>query len=440
MIKVVGGGFAGVEAAWAAANRGQQVELYEMRPSKMTPAHQTDFLAELVCSNSFKSLNPDSPSGQLKSEMDALGSIMLNVARKHAVPGGEALCVERNGFANEVTDMIQSHPNIRIVREEWTPEKLTDDITIIATGPLTSETLSNWLISETGNENLYFYDAVSPTIEADSLDMTIVWEQSRYDKGDSAYINCPFTKDEYDAFIDALLEADQAVQHEFEQGKYFEGCMPIEEIARRGRESLAFGNFKPVGLTDPRTGKRPHAVVQLRPENREKTLYSMVACQTRMKWGDQKRVLSMIPGLKSAEFVRMGVIHRNTYLNSPLILNGFLQFQKHPNMLFAGQITGVEGYVESGAIGILAGINATFMSNGEQLLLPPRASAYGCLISHVTNKDTPDFSPMNINWGLFPKPDVQIRDKGARRIAQLTAARKAFHSWHEEIKSPSVRA
>lgn len=438
MITVVGGGFAGVEAAWAAANRGQKVRLFEMRPIKMTPAHQTEYLAELVCSNSFKSLNPDSPTGQLKWEMEVLGSIILPVAKKHAVPGGEALCVERIGFASEITELIEQHPNITIVRKEWTPNDLSDEPTIIASGPLTSEIVGEWLVNVTGSDNLFFYDAVSPTIEADSLDSSIIWEQSRYDKGDAAYLNCPFSKEEYVAFIDALLDADQAVKHEFESGKYFEGCMPIEEIAQRGKESLSYGNFKPVGLRDPRTGMRPHAVVQLRPENREKSLYSMVACQTRMKWGDQKRVFQLIPGLANAEFVRMGVIHRNTYMNSPVVMDGLLRFRKQNNVLFAGQITGVEGYLESGAIGILAGINASKIITNEILTIPPLDTAYGCLVSHITNTESPAFAPMNINWGLFPKPSVEIRDKGLRRKMQLETARKEFTLWQESVISPSA--
>ncbi len=438
MITVVGGGFAGVEAAWAAANRGQKVRLYEMRPLKMTPAHQTDFLAELVCSNSFKSVNPESPAGLLKQEMLKLGSIVLEVAKTHSVPGGEALCVERNGFAMEITNKIETHPNIEVARLEWTPDLLNNGVTIIATGPLTSTAVSDWMLKLTNSSHLYFYDAVSPTVEADTINYDVVWEQSRYDKGEAAYLNCPFNKDQYDTFIEELLNADQATQHDFEKGKYFEGCMPIEEIAKRGKQSLAFGNFKPVGLTDPKTGRRPYAAVQLRPENKQKTLYSVVACQTRMKWGDQKRVLRMIPGLENAEFPRLGVIHQNIYLNSPDFLDEFLRSKTEPKILFAGQITGVEGYVESAATGILAGINATVLASDSALNPPPRESALGCLISHITNVHSPSFAPMNMNWGLFPPIETVNHDKRERRLEQIRIATERFGTWIEMIKSPLI--
>jgi methylenetetrahydrofolate--tRNA-(uracil-5-)-methyltransferase len=434
-IEVVGGGFAGCEAAWAAANLGVRVRLYEMRPRKMTPAHKTDKLAELVCSNSFKSLNPDSPAGQLKAEMEALGSLMIPTAKKHALPSGEALGVDREAFAAEMTRKVEGHPNITVLREEFLPPTTeTHDLSpplIIATGPLTSDNLSAWLAQVAGSDHLHFYDAVSPTVDASTIDRSIAWEQSRYDKGDAAYINCPLDKQEYERFVDALLQADQAPLHDFEETPlYFEGCMPIEEIAKRGRESLRFGNFKPVGLTDPRTGKRAYAVIQLRPENSEKSLYSMVACQTRMKWGDQKRVFQSIPGLESAEFVRLGVMHRNTYVDSPRLLNADLSLRTGGRLIYlAGQLTGVEGYVESGAIGILAGLNAAHKLLGKPLAPPPRECAYGCLMAHVTNAESPHYAPMNINWGLFPEPEPQVKDKGARRSAKLLAARDQFQRW-----------
>lgn len=438
VITIVGGGFAGCEAAWAAANRGARVRLYEMRPVKMTPAHKTEKLAELVCSNSFKSKNPDSPAGQLKWEMVRLGSLMIPIAEKNSVPGGEALAVDRERFADDMTRQIETHPVIEVVRKEFDP--LTYDFAsgplIIATGPLTSDKVANWLSKITETEGLYFYDAVSPTVTADSIDMSKVWEQSRYDKGDSGYLNCPMTKEQYETFVDALLRAEQAPLHDFEHAKYFEGCMPIEEIAARGRDSLRFGNFKPVGLKNPHTGERAYAVVQLRPENRERTLYSLVGCQTRMRWGAQKEVLRMIPGLENAEFVRYGVIHRNTYVNAPRILRYDLsldpdrtRIEQRDRVYLAGQITGVEGYVESGAIGILAGINAALWLWGENLTPPPRESAFGSLLSHVTNTHAPNFAPMNINWGLFPEPDVQPGDKARRRALKLQAARSAFERW-----------
>ncbi len=403
-----------------------------MRPAKETPAHKTDKLAELVCSNSFKSLNPDSPAGQLKAEMEALGSLMIPTAKKHSVPGGEALAVDRDAFADEMTERITTHPLIEVVREEWPPGDI-EHPTIIATGPLTSERLSEWIAKLAGREHLYFYDAVSPTVDASTIDMAQAWEQSRYDKGDAAYINCPMDTEQYDAFVDSLLAAEQAPLHGFEKGKYFEGCMPIEEIAQRGRESLRFGNFKPVGLTNAHTRERAYAVLQLRPENREKTLYSMVACQNRMRWGEQKRVFQLVPGLQNAEFVRYGVIHRNTYLDSPRLIGQDCRALDGKPLFFAGQITGVEGYVESGAIGVLAGINAARIVRGLEVLMPPRPCAYGCLTSHITNAESPEFSPMNINWGLFPDPEPPIKDKGARRSAKLENARKAFKNWLGEF-------
>lgn len=449
IVTVVGGGFAGCEAAWAAANRGAQVRLYEMRPSKMTPAHKTDKLAELVCSNSFKSTNPNSPAGILKAEMTALGSLMIPTALKHTVPGGEALAVDRDAFAKEMTECIESHHNIQVIRSEFDPEAFNPSSgpLIIATGPLTSDVLSTWLAKITGRRHLYFYDAVSPTVTSESIDRSIVWLQSRYDKGDAAYLNCPFTKQQYEQFIDALLRAEQSPLHDFEKGKYFEGCMPIEEIAARGRDSLRFGNFKPVGLRNPNTGERAYAVVQLRPENREGTLYSLVACQTRMKWGAQKEVLRMIPGLENAEFVRLGVIHRNTYVDSPRVLNSNLSLDPDrtslPNgaaVFLAGQLTGVEGYVESGAIGILAGIAAIHKLEGSPWIAPPRESAYGSLLAHVTNDATPEFAPMNINWGLFPDPEPTIKDKSARREVKLGAARSSFDSWLAGLSNTLVSA
>lgn len=439
-VTVVGGGFAGCEAAWAAARLGARVTLYEMRPTVMTPAHSTHLLAELVCSNSFKSDDPASPPGQLKAEMVALGSIMIPAARQHSVPGGSALAVDRDKFSAEVTRRIEAHPGIEVVRKEWTPDLATGEPVVIATGPLTSPRLSEWISQITGKEHLYFYDAVSPTVMADTVDRSVAWEQSRYDKGEAAYLNCPMTKEQYERFVDALLAAEQVTPHDFEEGKYFEGCMPIEEIARRGRNSLAFGNFKPVGLTDPRTGRRPYAVIQLRPENREKTMYSLVACQTRMKWGAQAEVFRLVPGLESAEFVRFGVMHRNTYLDSPRLVDQYLRFRWPDDgeglpLFFAGQITGVEGYVESGATGILAGINAFRASIGDLLVSPPRPSALGSLLAHVTNAETREFSPMNINWGLFPPLPEAPRDKAARRKAQIERARKSFAAWASTLST-----
>lgn len=466
MITIVGAGFAGVEAAWAAAERGVKVRLYEMRPKRKTPAHTTDYFAELVCSNSFKSKLPTSPAGQLKAEMLALGSIVLPTAEEHSVPAGEALGVDRDAFAAAITQKIEAHPLIEVVRDEFTPamaEELLSrsEILMLATGPLTSPELAQWLAEKTGRAHLYFYDAVSPTVDAASLDRNIIFAQSRYDKGEGDdYLNCPFEKDSYLAFVEALKTAERAPIHSFEAGgvrgevsldpgyaledksaegsleerfiekiKYFAGCTPIEAIADGGERSLAFGNFKPVGLTDPRTGRRPYAALQLRPENREKTLYSLVACQTRLKWGEQKRVFQMVPGLENAEFIRFGVIHRNTYIEAPTALTPQLEMRNQPGLYIAGQLTGVEGYVESAAMGIYAALAVVARLKGEELPVPPRACAYGSLVSHLQDETPREFAPMNINWGLFPDPVEPTRDKGIKRAKKLEAAQAGFAEW-----------
>jgi methylenetetrahydrofolate--tRNA-(uracil-5-)-methyltransferase len=455
VITVVGGGFAGVEAAWAAARLGVPVRLYEMRPGKSTPAHKTAHLAELVCSNSFKSASPASPAGLLKTEMDALGSLVLEVARETSVPGGEALCVDRDAFGAEITRRIESERLIEIVREEFLPEMaksaLGEGPLILAGGPLCSEPLSEWLAELTGRQHLYFYDAVSPVVDASTVDRDVVFSQNRYDKGgEDGYLNCPFDRDTYGAFVAALVSAERAPIHAFEAGgvrespdarcptaeaaflekvKYFAGCTPIEAIAEKGQRSLAFGNFKPVGLTDPRTGRRPFAALQLRPENRERTLYSLVACQTRLRWGDQRRVFRMVPGLENAEFVRYGVIHRNTYVEAPKCLEPSLRLRGTEAIFLAGQLTGVEGYVESAAMGILSGLNAARTVLGLGTPAPPRASAYGSLLSHLADDTQREFAPMNINWGLFPEPEEPCRDKGVRRAVKLEDATRAFQAW-----------
>jgi methylenetetrahydrofolate--tRNA-(uracil-5-)-methyltransferase len=485
MITVVGAGFAGVEAAWAIARLGLRVRLIEMRPVQTTPAHQTDLFAELVCSNSFKSQAPASPAGQLKGEMDALGSLVLEVAREHSVPGGQALCVDREAFARAITERIESHPLITVERREFSAEEASaflppppeakreeegsrgvevsaqgpGDLLILATGPLTSPELSEWLARATGRRHLYFYDAVSPTVDAASLDMDVVFAQSRYDKGGDDYLNCPFDKESYEAFVQELMAAERAPIHAFEAGgvrtaqedgktteeafletiKYFSGCTPIEAIAEKGARSLAFGNFKPVGLTDPRTGRRPYAALQLRPENAEKTLYSLVACQTRLRWGEQKRVFRMVPGLQRAEFVRFGVIHRNTYLEAPKALDPHLRLRASPRVFVSGQLTGVEGYVESAAMGILTGLHAAYFSLGREPLDPPRETAYGSLLAHLRDDTPREFAPMNINWGLFPEPPFETRDKGVRREAKLKAARQGLERWLEALGAPEPK-
>lgn len=453
MVTIVGGGFAGVEAAWAAAKSRSQVRLVEMRPIRMTPAHKTDLLSELVCSNSFKSKLPTTPAGRLKAEMIALGSLVIPTGETHAVPGGEALCVDRDRYARAITTAIEAHPSIEIVRAEFDgiacESALKEGPVVLATGPLTSPGLSAFLAELTGREHLYFYDAVSPVVDATTLDRSVVFAQSRYDKGDGDdYLNCPFDQETYERFVAELVAAERAPIHDFEAGeefgpndvrlkeakfleqiRYFAGCTPIEAIADHGARSLAFGNFKPVGLKDPRTGRRPYAALQLRPENREKSLYSLVACQTRLKWGEQKRVFRMVPGLEQAEFVRFGVIHRNTYLEAPRVLDDRLQMRARRGLFIAGQLTGVEGYVESAAMGILAGLQAAAFEHGDTIACPPRATAYGSLIAHLQDTTDRDFAPMNINWGLFPDPEPFIKDRGRRQESKLAAAEAAFSGW-----------
>ena len=475
MITVVGGGFAGVEAAWAAAERGVPVRLYEMRPVRNTPAHTTEFLAELVCSNSLKSKSPTSPAGQLKAEMQALGSVVLKTAYEHEVPAGQALGVDRDAFGVAITERIRSHPLIELVREEFTPQRLerlleAKEIVILATGPLTSPEIADWLARATGRAHLYFYDAVSPTVDAASLDRSIVFAQSRYDKGEGDdYLNCPFDKEEYQSFVRELVAAERTPIHAFEAGgrrdtpgtlpsgggqgggdleaalvekvKYFSGCSPIEVIAEKGERSLAFGNFKPVGLTDPRTGRRPWAALQLRPENREGTLYSLVACQNRLKFGEQRRVFRMVPGLENAEFVRYGVIHRNTYVEAPQVLEPWLELKGTPGLFVAGQLTGVEGYVESAASGLYAGIEAVRRIRGLDPCPAPRPCAYGSLSSHLQDATPREFAPMNINWGLFPEPEVaNPRDKELRRSEKLANAGRAFEEWRRALELTSEPA
>ncbi|MCW5936029.1 MAG: methylenetetrahydrofolate--tRNA-(uracil(54)-C(5))-methyltransferase (FADH(2)-oxidizing) TrmFO [Fimbriimonadaceae bacterium] len=457
MVTIVGAGFAGVEAAWACAERGVAVRLYEMRPQATTPAHTTPWFAELVCSNSLKSKAPDSPAGQLKTEMAALGSLVLTKAAEHAVPGGQALAVDREKFSRAVTEAIEAHPLIEVVREEWRPPSLTlapSGVLVLATGPLSTDHVSQWLAERTGRRHLHFYDAVSPTVDAATLDRDVVFAQSRYDKGEGDdYLNCPFDKDQYTAFVRALVAAERVPLHAFEAGgnrtaptgqepspadqegafiekvKYFAGCMPIEVIAEKGERSLAFGNFKPVGLTDPRTGRRPYAALQLRPENREKTLYSLVACQNRLRFGEQKRVFQMVPGLENAEFVRYGVIHRNTYIDAPRVLTPWLELRETPGVLVTGQLTGVEGYVESAAMGIWAGLVASARAKGQEVEPPPRATALGSLLAHLQDTTERDFAPMNINWGLFPELEPQVKDKASRRALKVRLARDAAQAW-----------
>jgi methylenetetrahydrofolate--tRNA-(uracil-5-)-methyltransferase len=411
LVTIVGGGLAGSEAAWQAANAGAQVRLIEMRPAVKTDVHQTDRLAELVCSNSLKSNQLTNAAGLLKEEMRRLDSLIIASADAARVPAGEALAVDREIFADAITTRLTAHPRIEIIRKE---SQTIDErqVHIIATGPLTSESLASDLGRLTGQSQLFFYDAVAPTIDASTIDLTKAFTASRYDKGEAAYLNCPFTRDEYDAFYEALLQAELTPIHEPDtKVPYFEGCLPIEVLAARGPKTLAFGPMKPVGLTNPRTGRRPWAVLQLRQENRAATLYSMVGFQTRMKWGEQKRVFRLIPGLENADFVRYGVIHRNTYLKSPQLLSSMLQMKAYPNLFFAGQITGVEGYVESAATGILAGRNAARHLLGKPLVTLPNTTMLGALAYYVAHYEGKDFQPMNSNWGIVPPLEERIRDK-----------------------------
>ena len=432
---VIGGGLAGSEAAWQALKAGASVTLYEMRPTRPTPVHQTDRFAELVCSNSLKSNSVSNAAGLLKEEMRRLGSLILTAADAAQVPAGEALAVDRTIFADVISKKLEVEPLLTVVREEFTglsdllshlPESTA---VIIATGPLTSDALAAQVAALTGQDHLAFYDAVAPTIDASTIDFDKVYKSSRYDKGDGAYINCPLDNQQYEAFYAELLAAELAPLGEHELGaSYFEGCLPIEVLAARGPKTLSFGPMKPVGLIDPQTGRRPWAVLQLRQENLAATLYSMVGFQTRMKWGEQKRVFRMIPGLENAEFVRYGVIHRNTYIKSPGILEPTLEMKNHPSVFFAGQITGVEGYVESAATGILAGRNAVRRLNGQPGYVLPVETMLGALTNYVANYDGKDFQPMNSNWGIVPPPPERIRDKREKNKALAARALDALAS------------
>src|SRR5690242_18074964 len=411
---VVGAGLAGCEAAWQCARRGQRVTLYEMRPVRSTPAHRTADFAELVCSNSLKSESQNSAPWLLKQEMRRAGSLLLECAHATAVPAGHALAVDREQFSAKVMEAIAAEPLIEVRREEVRQIDEISGITIIASGPLTSDALSQDIARLTGSTHLYFYDSISPVVETDSIDQSKVYLAARYDKGTADYINCPFTKEEYDRFYDALIAAQAVERHEWEKLNYFEGCLPLEEIARRGRDTLRFGPMKPVGLKDPRTGKMPYAVVQLRQENLRADSYNLVGFQNHIKFGEQARVLRLIPGLENARFLRYGQIHRNTYINGPTVLRETLQMKMHPHVFFAGQICGVEGYVESIATGLMAGLHAAALLNGHELLPPPRATAFGSLVHYITHADAANFQPANITFDLLPPLEEKIRDRARR--------------------------
>ena len=438
-VRIIGAGLAGAEAAWQCAKRGVPVQLYEMRPVCSTPAHQTSDFAELVCSNSLKSESENTAPWLLKEEMRRAGSLLLQLARECAVPAGHALAVDRTAFAARVTEAISQEPLITVRREEVTkidPAKST----IIATGPLTSNALSEEIARLTGSEHLAFYDSISPIVEADSIDMERVYLAARYDKGTADYINCPMSKEEYDRFLDALIAGQPVEEKDWESLNYFESCLPIEEIARRGRDTLRFGPMKPVGLRDPRTGKTPYAVVQLRQENLRADSYNLVGFQNHLKFGEQAQVLRLIPGLENARFLRYGQIHRNTYINAPTVLRETLQMKEHPNIFFAGQICGVEGYVESIAAGLMAGIHAAAVASNGEVAPPPRETALGSLVHYITHADAKNFQPANITFDLLPPLAKKIRDRKERHKRQCDLALAAFEGWKQTIDRDSKNA
>jgi methylenetetrahydrofolate--tRNA-(uracil-5-)-methyltransferase len=426
-VTVIGAGLAGSEAAWQIAKQGVPVTLYEMRPVRKTPAHITDQFAELVCSNSLRANGLTNAVGVLKEEMRQMYSLILSCADEHAVPAGGALAVDRDGFSGAVTSKLRNHPLITVVNEEM--QTLPEGITVIASGPLTSPDLSAILQKLMGEEYLYFYDAAAPIVEKDSIDMSKVYLASRYDKGEAAYLNCPMTEEEFNVFHDALIAAEVAPIKDFEKEIYFEGCMPIEVMASRGKQTVLFGPMKPVGLINPHTGKLPHAVVQLRQDNAAGTLYNLVGFQTHLKWGEQKKVFGLIPGLENAEFVRYGVMHRNTFINSPRKLQPTYQLKGKDELFFAGQMTGVEGYVESAASGLIAGINAGRLARGLDCLLFPAETALGGMANYITNADPDHFQPMNANFGLFPALGERVRSKKLKNEALAERAIQAIQSF-----------
>ena len=431
-ITIIGGGLAGCEAAWQAARRGVRVVLHEMKPEKFSPAHHLEGLAELVCSNSLRGESLENAVGLLKEELRRGGSLFMEAADATRVPAGGALAVDRELFSRYMTDRIASQPLIELVRGEVT-EIPAAGIVIIASGPLTSDALAERIMELTG-PYLYFYDAIAPIVAADSIDLARTFYASRYGKGDGDdYLNCPLNEDEYRAFVAALIDGEKIPVRDFEKVVHFEGCMPVEELAERGLETLRFGPMKPVGLVDPRTGTEPHAVVQLRKENRDGTLYNLVGFQTKLTWPEQQRVFRMLPGLENAEFVRLGSMHRNTFINAPQLLLPTFQMKREPRILFAGQITGVEGYVESAASGFLAGLNAARLAGDGAPTVPPRATAMGSLVGHITNADAKHFQPMNVNYGLFPDLPGRVKKKEKRaRLAERALAE--FEEWTEQIK------
>jgi len=432
-VMIVGAGLAGAEAAWQVAQRGVKVRLFEMRPKKQTPAHRGGDFAELVCSNSLRAASSENAVGLLKEEMRRLNSLIMECADNTRVPAGGALAVDRRLFAACVTEKLSQHPLVEICRDEVTgiPE---DQLVILASGPLTSDALAESIRRFTGEEYLYFYDAVAPIITSESINLNKVFRSSRYGKGEADYINCPMDEKEYEVFWEALRKAEKVPRKEFEKELHFEGCMPVETLAARGRETLLYGPLKPVGLNDPRTGRRPRAVAQLRQEDAEGTMYNLVGFQTGLKWKEQQRVFRLIPGLEEAELIRYGVMHRNTFINSPALLKPTFQSKKRATLLFAGQITGVEGYVESAAAGLMAGINAARIIKGEDPLVFPRDTAHGSLAYYITAADTAHFQPMNINFGLFANRDKKIKNKKERYRMVASKALESIESFKEKLK------
>ncbi len=430
VVRIIGGGLAGSEAAWQLARRGVPVELFEMRPQCMTEAHKSAHLGELVCSNSLRSCALTAPAGLFKEEMRRLDSVVLRAAERCRVPAGSALAVDRAKFSQLLTQSIEALPQVRIIRQEV--QEIPPGIVVLATGPLTSAALSHALVSLLGSEHLYFYDAISPIVSADSLDMSVTFRAARYNKEADDYINLPLTRDQYYRFVDALVAAERVPTHSFERFVPFEGCMPIEEMADRGKDTLAFGPMRAVGLIDPRTGRRPFAVVQLRQENRDGTLYNLVGFQTKMTYAAQRRVFALIPGLERAEFARLGSLHRNTFINSPLHLLPTLQWRERASLFFAGQMIGVEGYIESAATGLLAGMNAARWVYGKPPVVPPPTTALGALLRYITDPERKGFQPMNINFGLLPPLSVPVRGK-AKKELMAQRALADMDAWVEHL-------
>ncbi|MDE2820184.1 MAG: methylenetetrahydrofolate--tRNA-(uracil(54)-C(5))-methyltransferase (FADH(2)-oxidizing) TrmFO [Chloroflexota bacterium] len=443
-VTVIGGGLAGCEAAWQLAERGRPTRLYEMRPQRSTGAHVSDRLAELVCSNSLGSKLPDRATGILQAEMKMLGSLLMRCAEAASVPAGGALAVDRLRFAESVTETLNLHPNIEVIREEVT-ELPGDAPAIVATGPLTSPAMTKEIARYTGEDYLYFYDAISPIVEASSINMARAFSANRYGRGDDAsgdYINCPMDKDQYLRFVRALQSAETIELRDFERedANFFEGCVPIEQLAKRGDDTLAFGPMRPVGLTDPHTDRRPYAVVQLRQDNLAGTLYNLVGFQTNIRWKQQKEILRLIPGLENAEFIRMGQMHRNTFLNAPALLHATMQFRQNPNLYFAGQITGVEGYVGNTATGYIAALNLSRQLKGLREWTPPQETMLGALCHYVTNCPPKEFQPMKANLGILPPLAVKIKNKAQRRQAYSERARKAMSAALLELDDQVIQA